>query len=93
MISNFTSMPAGCVNHNRDRQVSGPIKKPRLVDPSMPFEILHGSLMLLGRGQCRKGSQIPALAGFRVNLSRIKTVLSGRQLANHDLLLQKRRFH
>src|SRR5439155_10952896 len=55
----------------------------------MPFEVLHGAFMLLGRGQCRKSSQIPALAGLRVNLSRIKTVLSGSQFTNHGLRLQK----
>lgn len=53
----------------------------------LPFEILHRPLVcfrLLARDE---GSQVPALAGLGVLLSRIQPVLSRLQLANHQLLL------
>jgi hypothetical protein len=42
---------------------------------SMSFEILNGTLVLLGRSARFESTQIAALAGFRVLLPRVKTIL------------------
>jgi hypothetical protein len=47
------------------------------------FEILHGALVLFGRLESRKGSQVPAFAGLWVRFSGIKAILAGCQFADH----------
>jgi hypothetical protein len=49
------------------------------------FEILHRALMGFGLLNRRKSSQVAALAGLRIFLARIQTVLARLQLANHVL--------
>jgi len=49
----------------------------------MPFEVLHFSLVFLGRRQAGKGSQVPAFSGLWIHFSRIQTILSGGQLSDH----------
>jgi hypothetical protein len=49
----------------------------------MPFEILHGALVLLRRGSGIEGAEIATAAGLRILLARIKPVFSGRQFADH----------
>ena len=55
----------------------------------MPFEILHFPLVLLSRRAASKRPQIAALAGLRVCLAGIETVLTGFQFSNHDSLLER----
>jgi hypothetical protein len=43
---------------------------------SMSFEILNSTLVLPRRSACFESTQVPALAGLRVLLPRVKTVLS-----------------
>ena len=49
----------------------------------MPFEILHGALVLLGGGAAVEGAEIAAAAGLRIYLARIEPVFAGRQFADH----------
>ena len=49
----------------------------------MPFEILHGTLVLLGGGAAVEGTEIAASAGLRIYLARIEPVFAGRQFADH----------
>ena len=51
----------------------------------MPLEELHGAFVFL-RGRARpKGAQISGLARAGVLLSGIETILTGFELANHDV--------
>lgn len=52
---------------------------------SMPLEILHGALVLLGRGARGKGAEIAPFACLRILLARIQPVLSGRELSDHGV--------
>jgi hypothetical protein len=49
----------------------------------VPFEILHGALVLLRRGARIEGAEIAAPAGLRILLARIEPVFAGRQFADH----------
>jgi hypothetical protein len=51
--------------------------------PSMSLEVLHFSLVLLCALQRRKCTQVPALAGLRISLARVKPILTRLKLANH----------
>jgi hypothetical protein len=48
------------------------------------FEVLYCALVLLGRGSRGERAEVAALAGFRIFLARIKSVLAGTKFANHD---------
>jgi len=50
---------------------------------SMPFEVLHGTLVFLRGRAGLEGAQVPAFAGFRSLLARIEAVVTRFQLANH----------
>ena len=54
----------------------------------MPFEILHGALVLLGGGAAVEGTEIAASAGLRIYFARIEPVFAGRQFADHWRLLR-----
>ena len=49
----------------------------------MPFEILHGALVLLRGGAGGERAEVPALARLRVYLARVQPILTVAQLANH----------
>jgi transporter family-2 protein len=49
----------------------------------MPFEMLHGALVLFRRGARFEGAQIAALARLRIDLARIEPVLAGLQFPDH----------
>src|SRR6266850_2617446 len=52
--------------------------------PSVPaLKELHRALVLLGRGARLERSQVPAPAGFGIDLARIEAVLAGSQLSDH----------
>jgi hypothetical protein len=55
----------------------------RQLQPSMPFEILHGALVLLCSRARFEGSEVAASARFRIDLAGIEPVLAGSQFANH----------
>ena len=59
---------------------------------SMPFEKLHGALVLLRSGERFEGPEVSALAGLGVLLAGIKPVLAGCELADHITLLDGKRF-
>jgi hypothetical protein len=42
----------------------------------VPFEVLNLSFMLLCRGSCGECSQIAALMGLVIDLSRVKAILA-----------------
>ena len=50
---------------------------------SMPLEILHGALVLLGGSARGESAEIAPPAGLRILLARVQPVLSGRELADH----------
>src|ERR1700722_3706727 len=54
---------------------------------SMPFEILHGALMLLRGRARREGAEIAPLACLRIFLARIEPVLAGGEFADHGEIL------
>jgi hypothetical protein len=53
----------------------------------VPFEILNFSLVLFRRLTRGEGSQISALAGLGVLLSRVQTVITGFEFPDHLLTL------
>lgn len=55
--------------------------------PSMTFEILHGALVLFGRGAGLERAEVAALAGLRIGLARIEAIFARGQLADHGVLL------
>jgi hypothetical protein len=61
--------------------------KPGGDDGSMPLEILHGALVLFGGGPRLEGSEIAALAGFRIHLSGIEPVFTRLQFSDHGTTL------
>ena len=54
----------------------------------MPLEILHGALVLFGGGTRLEGSEIAALAGFRIHLSGIKPVFTRLQFSDHGIAFE-----
>jgi hypothetical protein len=56
---------------------------------AVPFEELHGALMLLGRRARLEGAEVPALAGFWILLSGVESVFPGLELADHSSLARK----
>jgi len=50
---------------------------------SMPLEILHRALVLLGPGTAGERAEIAPPAGLRILLARIQPVLPGRELPDH----------
>ena len=52
----------------------------------MAFEILHLTLMLLGRRPALESAEIASLPRFRICLARIKTIFSALELADHGIL-------
>src|ERR1041385_3141511 len=50
---------------------------------SMPFEVLHLALMLLGGLARREGAEISAPAGLGIDLAGIQAVFAGLELAAH----------
>src|SRR6185437_1732098 len=58
---------------------------------SVPLEILHFALVLLGRRARLERSEIAALAGVRIGLARIEPVLASFEFADHRSLLCSRR--
>jgi hypothetical protein len=49
----------------------------------MPFEILHGALVLFRRLPRFEGAEIAALAGLRIYFPGIEPVFAGLQFADH----------
>jgi len=49
----------------------------------VPLEKLHSALVILSRFFSIEGSEVSTAAGFRILLTRIQTVLTGLQFANH----------
>jgi hypothetical protein len=49
----------------------------------MPFEILHGALVLFRRRTGFEGSKVTALARFRVYFAGIEPVFAGLQFSDH----------
>ena len=47
------------------------------------LEELHGAFMLLGRGACAKGAQIPPLSRLGILLARIEPIAAVLELSNH----------
>src|ERR1700733_15050706 len=56
---------------------------------SMPLEVLHRALVLLGGGAAGEGAEIAAAAGLRILFARIEPVFAGRQFADHGELPTK----
>ena len=54
---------------------------------AVTLEILHRSLMLLGRRPRLEGAEVPALAGLRILLARVQTILACLQFPNHGKVL------
>jgi hypothetical protein len=54
-----------------------------IVIASPTFEKLHGSLVSLGGGSAREGSEIAPPSGLRVFLPRIEPILARRESADH----------
>src|SRR5205814_10667374 len=50
---------------------------------SATLEELNGAFVLLRAGTRGEGSEIPALAGFRIHLARIKPILAGSEFSYH----------
>jgi hypothetical protein len=50
---------------------------------ALALEILDGTLAIFCLGPCREGPEVATLAGLRVDLPRIETVLPGLELADH----------
>ena len=50
---------------------------------ALPFEELHGSLVLLGSGSSRKRAEVSPATGSWIDLSRVQAILARLQLANH----------
>jgi hypothetical protein len=50
----------------------------------MSLEVLHVTLMLFGSRARLERTEIAALAGTRILLSRIQTVFAGLELADHE---------
>ena len=50
---------------------------------SMPLEILNFAFVLLGRFLRVERAEVAALAGLRIFLARIKSILSGFQFSDH----------
>lgn len=59
-----------------------PAPHPRRAN-SMPLEILHSALVLLGGGTRGEGAEIAPPAGLRILLARVQPVSSGRELADN----------
>jgi hypothetical protein len=59
-----------------------PVKR-ALVRSMLAFEKLNGAFVLLRFRARRKRSEVPPLAGFRVELSGIEPILAGFQFADH----------
>src|SRR5262245_18518011 len=53
---------------------------------SMALEVLHGTLVLLGRRPRLEGAEIAAPAGLRVHLARIEAIAARLELADHRRL-------
>src|SRR5260370_14016877 len=53
---------------------------------SVSFEVLHRTLVLLGRGARLEGTEAAALAGLRIGLARIEAVSARRKIADHGVL-------
>src|SRR5262245_64030779 len=53
---------------------------------SMALEVLHGTLVLLGRAARLEGAEIAAPAGLRVHLARIEAIAARLELADHRRL-------
>jgi hypothetical protein len=51
----------------------------------MPFEILHGALVLFGGGTRLERPKIAPLAGFRIHLSGIEPVFTRLQFSDHGI--------
>src|SRR6266446_2590101 len=51
--------------------------------PAPALKELHRALVLLGRGARLERSQVPALAGFGIDLARIEAILAGSELSDH----------
>src|SRR3546814_15437903 len=51
--------------------------------PSVPFEILHFALMLLGSRARRERAEVAALPGLGILLARIEPIFAGCQLSDH----------
>jgi hypothetical protein len=49
----------------------------------MPFEILHGALVLLRRRAAGEGAEIAPPAGLRIFLARIEPIFARGELADH----------
>ena len=55
-------------------------------DPSPAFEILHFAFVLLGGFLGVERAEVATLAGLRIFLARIKSILSGFQFSDHAVL-------
>src|SRR5262245_3011511 len=53
---------------------------------SMALEVLHGTLVLLGRRARLEGAEIAAPTGLRVHLARIEAIAARLELADHRRL-------
>lgn len=59
------------------------LQRIRETKASMPLEILHGALVLLGPSAARKRAEIAPPAGLGILLARVQPVFSGHKLADH----------
>lgn len=60
---------------------------------SSPFEKLDRSLVCFGGTACPKRSKVPSPAGLRIGLSRVETVFTRFQFADHLAFLSAARVH
>src|SRR6516225_2531189 len=73
-----TSSPVGAARRGFGRGCGGAA--------SMTLEVLHGALVLLGRRARRKGAEVAAAAGLRVDFARIEAIATRLELADHRRL-------
>lgn len=66
-----------------EARYGGPPTRLAMTRLVVALEVLDCPLVLLSGGARVKGTQVPAPAGLRIFLSRVKAILARGQLANH----------